>query len=54
MKLIKIIERPLASFGKPGLDNELHIREPSQFELEQAKTRVHFDDDADTIVIYKD
>lgn len=51
MKLLKIIERPIKSFGKPGLANEFHIKNPTDFEFEQAKTYCHLNG-LDTIVIY--
>jgi hypothetical protein len=53
MKLIKLIERPRKSFGKPGLDNEFHILEPSAEDLEKALAYVNING-LDTLVIYKD
>lgn len=52
MKLIKLIERDIKHFGKPCLANELHIREPSQFELEQAIARANING-LDTVIIFK-
>ena len=53
MTLIKLIEMPLKAFSKRYVDDkELHIREPSQFELEQAIARAKING-LDTIIIYK-
>jgi hypothetical protein len=53
MSLIKLIEAPLTKWSvKTALYNELHIREPSQFELEQAIARANING-LDTIIVYK-
>lgn len=51
MKLIKLEERDLKHWGKAPLANEIHIKEPSQFELEQAIANANIND-LDTIVVY--
>lgn len=52
MKLIKLIERDLKHWGKPALPNELHIKEPSQFELEKAIANCNIND-ITTLIVYR-
>jgi hypothetical protein len=52
MTLIKLIERSLTHWGKAALSNELHIKEPSPFELEQAIARAKING-IDTIIVYR-
>lgn len=52
MKLIKLIERDLKQWGKSSLTNELHVKEPSQFDLEQAIANCNINN-IDTLIVYR-
>lgn len=52
MKLIKLIERDLKQWGKPSLPNELHIKEPNEFELEKAIANCNINN-IDTLIVYR-
>lgn len=51
MRLLKVIERPLKQFGKCQ-DVAVHIKDPTEFELEQAIARCNING-YDTLIIYK-
>ena len=53
MRLIRIEERELKHWDKRYIDKtELHIKEPSELELEKAIAHVNVNE-LDTLVIYK-